>query len=210
MPDESQKSRNKTRKPTFTEKARRRQILEVALELFKDNGYDGTSVAAIAKRAEVSRGVIFYYFDGKRQLGEEVIRHSVRKYSRYVLGRVEKKRTPRTKLIEFVDACLDYIDDHPEDYRVYMDTIGCFGSTKEKNDIQSAINQRTREILVGLIKEGQARGELAKLPVNATADIIQGVIDGLQALASVQPDTVSLPACKKLLRKMFTAALEPA
>jgi AcrR family transcriptional regulator len=43
-------------------------ILETALGLFLENGYDGTTMRAIAQRAGVSVGNAYYYFDSKEHL----------------------------------------------------------------------------------------------------------------------------------------------
>jgi len=43
-------------------------ILETALRLFEERGYDRTTMRAIAKEAGVSVGNAYYYFDGKEHL----------------------------------------------------------------------------------------------------------------------------------------------
>jgi len=200
-------SAKKAKTPTFTEAARRSQILKIALKLFQKQGFDGTSVAEIANEAGVSRGVIFYYFDGKRELGQEVIRENLRDYSHYVQNRVSKKTQAKDQVFEFIDACLDYIDEHRSNYLVYIDTLGRFGSTHEKNNLLIAINQNTRDMLTALIEEAQQDGEFTKVSSVDLADILQAVVDGLQALSSVQPDKVNIKNCKKILRLLFNEAL---
>jgi AcrR family transcriptional regulator len=43
-------------------------ILETALELFRERGYEETTMRAIAERAGVALGSAYYYFSGKEQL----------------------------------------------------------------------------------------------------------------------------------------------
>src|SRR5437868_14750695 len=59
--------------PTFTEAARRTQIIECAIETLATLGYAQASLAQIAKRAGISKGVIVYYFSSKGVLFEQVI-----------------------------------------------------------------------------------------------------------------------------------------
>jgi|GEM_PF-683717 AcrR family transcriptional regulator len=47
---------------------RREQILSVALGLFYKNGYKNTSMADIAKAANISKGLIYHYFENKAEL----------------------------------------------------------------------------------------------------------------------------------------------
>ena len=45
-----------------------RRILEAALMSFAERGYEGTTIAQIAERAGVARGLVSYYFPAKEQL----------------------------------------------------------------------------------------------------------------------------------------------
>lgn len=53
---------------------RRQEIIYTALELFVSKGYAATKITDIAKRANMSRGLMFHYFESKENLYEEVIR----------------------------------------------------------------------------------------------------------------------------------------
>ena len=44
------------------------QILEVAEKLFAENGYDGTSIRHISKKAGINIAMISYYFGSKDKL----------------------------------------------------------------------------------------------------------------------------------------------
>ena len=46
----------------------RSAIIDAALRLFRERGYDATTMRAIAKEAGVSVGNAYYYFDSKEQL----------------------------------------------------------------------------------------------------------------------------------------------
>lgn len=208
-PGKPKAGRGKSDKPTFIEKARKKQILEVAFELFLEYGYDNTSVEDIADRAEVSRGVIFYYFKYKSDIGQGVVRKGLREYSIYVQERIAGKRTARTKIFEFVAACIDYTREHRSDYLVYLDTMGRFASSEGKLDFLQRMNDETRSILVKLIKEGQAEGNITKIHAQNLADVIQGSVDGLMGLAAVQPDKVNLDGCKKILINMIKKLIDP-
>jgi len=51
---------------------KQRQIMDVALRLFAENGYDKTSIRDIAHRAEVNVAMVSYYFGSKEKLLEAV------------------------------------------------------------------------------------------------------------------------------------------
>jgi len=62
MTSKNEKSKNK-----------KQLILETALELFAENGYHATSISMIAKVAEISKSLMYNYFDSKEILLNEVI-----------------------------------------------------------------------------------------------------------------------------------------
>ena len=197
------------RKPTFTEQARRKQILDVSSRLFMSSGFKNTSVDDIAREAGVSRGVIFYYFDGKQEIGEQTIWESLRQYGEYVQDRVGRKKTSKTQLLEFIDACLDYQQEHLELYLLTLDLVGCFGDNHDRYQLTVFVNQRTREWLMDIIQAGQKNGEIGKVPASELADVIQGFVDGLMEMTAMEPDAVNIDGCKKLIRKMVLSTIKP-
>src|ERR1700691_1391867 len=46
----------------------REKILSAALELFGNKGYDATSIDSIAKKAGISKGLIYNYFESKKSI----------------------------------------------------------------------------------------------------------------------------------------------
>jgi AcrR family transcriptional regulator len=54
------------------ESAKRQQILDGARKVFLAQGFDGASMAEIARTAGVSKGTLYVYFDSKEQLFEAI------------------------------------------------------------------------------------------------------------------------------------------
>ncbi|MEM1122393.1 MAG: TetR/AcrR family transcriptional regulator [Bacteroidota bacterium] len=72
------------------------KILAAALELFATNGYKNTSISEIAKKAAISKGLMYNYFDSKKALlraiitravneGHELIQHAMEDYAAPIL-----------------------------------------------------------------------------------------------------------------------------
>ncbi len=47
---------------------RRQQILDAALDVFADEGFDAASTKVIAEKADVTQGLIYFYFPSKEEL----------------------------------------------------------------------------------------------------------------------------------------------
>ncbi len=56
-------------------------IIESALVLFAEDGYLGTSMQSIAKKAGVSKGNLYNYFDSKQDLLEGVLIHGLNQFA---------------------------------------------------------------------------------------------------------------------------------
>lgn len=59
-------------KRTINRLARRERILEIAAQSFLENGYDRTTMSAIATHLGGSKGTLWKYFQSKEQLFEDV------------------------------------------------------------------------------------------------------------------------------------------
>lgn len=71
MTDHLVNQKDMPRRPEQFEKIReksKRKILAAALELFANKGYGSTSIDSIAKKAGVSKGLIYNYYDNKKSI----------------------------------------------------------------------------------------------------------------------------------------------
>ena len=57
---------------------RRQELLDTAMELFTQKGYEETSMGDIAKTAGVAQGLVYRYFDSKQKLFQEAMEQYVR------------------------------------------------------------------------------------------------------------------------------------
>ena len=73
------------------------KILRVSEELFAQNGYDATGIAEIAQKAEITKSLLYYYFESKEQILEELV-------SSYLLQIREEKQKIFSGNISDADA----------------------------------------------------------------------------------------------------------
>lgn len=55
-------------------KITKQKILDSAIKVFSEKGFDGARVDEIAARAKVNKAMLYYYFDSKEKLFEELIK----------------------------------------------------------------------------------------------------------------------------------------
>jgi len=54
-------------------KQKRQLIMDVALKLFSENGFHATSISQIARKAGISKGLTYNYFDSKNDILDEIM-----------------------------------------------------------------------------------------------------------------------------------------
>jgi AcrR family transcriptional regulator len=85
-------------------------ILETALELFRERGYEETTMRAIAERAGVALGSAYYYFSGKEQLIQAFYGRTHQEHLAGAEGVLRTERTLRGRLHGVMAAKLRTIE----------------------------------------------------------------------------------------------------
>ena len=86
---------------------RRQEILDTAMELFAEKGYEDTSMADIARRMGVVQGLCYRYFDSKRVLFQEAMEQYVKECCAAGLPIIhDRSRTIRQRLDAMAELIL--------------------------------------------------------------------------------------------------------
>jgi len=93
---------------------RREQILEAAAELFAKSGYHGVSVDAIAKKAGISKGNLYWHFKSKQEIFHQLFEYLAGPLFEPLMQVMEDDLPPRDKLRALSRACFDTAESNPE------------------------------------------------------------------------------------------------
>src|SRR6476661_6302329 len=94
---------------TFTETARRAQIVAAAIDTVAELGYGQASLARIAETAGTSKGVILYHFGGKDELVRELVAELVARGVAYMEPRIEAEPDGAGKLRAYIESNLAFM-----------------------------------------------------------------------------------------------------
>ena len=97
---------------TFTETARRAQIVAAAIATIAELGYGQASLARIAETAGTSKGVIIYHFGGKDELIRELVAGLVARGVAYMEPQVDAEPTGAGKLRAYVESNLAFMGEN--------------------------------------------------------------------------------------------------
>lgn len=94
---------------SFIAEARREQIKKAAIDTIVELGYAKASLAQIAKRAGISKGVISYHFAGKDELMEKLVVEFYVAGAHFMLPHLEAETTARGVLLRYIEKNISYI-----------------------------------------------------------------------------------------------------
>ncbi len=99
---------------------RRARILAVAVRAFATVGYDDTSMEAIARRAKITKPVLYDHFPSKRALFQAVLEEIRDRLIARGKAIVKTGRDPARKFRGSVDAFLRFVEVDPDAARILL------------------------------------------------------------------------------------------
>ncbi len=102
--------------------ARRAQLLEVALEVFVEQGYHAASMDEIAERAGVSKPVVYQHFPGKLDLYLALIQSSCDEVVSGVRGALASTTDNRRRVRATIDLWFTYVADQGAAFRLVFES----------------------------------------------------------------------------------------
>ncbi len=175
-------------KLTFTETARRAQIIECAIEALATLGYAQASLAQIAKRAGISKGVIVYYFNSKEELFEQVIKAIYTDAASFIGPKIAAQPTATLRLQAYIQAHVEYISTHLMQMMAIIEITINFRTEGGKLRYGFATQEPVLMALEGLLRKGQEAGEFRDFDLRVMAVSIRRTIDALPPLFIANPN----------------------
>lgn len=183
-------NRSSVRQRTFTEEARRAQIIACAIEVLAELGYAQTSFARVAERLGISKSVISYHFGSKDELLEQVVRSVYAAGAQYIRPRAEAADSAPAMLTAFLRANLEYIRDHSEETAAVAE-IAVNARARDGAPRFAAgpggIEQTLRP-LQEILRRGQAAGEFADFDTRTMAWAIRTLVDSVPRRRILDPE----------------------
>jgi len=154
-------------------------ILSTAASLFREKGYEKTSMRAIAEAIEYSPGTIYRYFENKDQLLYEV---SVRGFSLFFeyLSSVRNVEDPMQRLHKLGEAYISFAIDYPSYYDLMLIMKDPIRSLKEKESWKEG--GTSHGVLTSIIKDCKAAGYFESYDVDELSLMIWGQVHGIVSL----------------------------
>ena len=89
---------------------REQQMLDAAVEMFSRNGYHETSMDAIAAEAEISKPMLYLYYNSKEELFGACLDRELGRFIEAVRADIDLRQSPKDLLRSTILAFMHYID----------------------------------------------------------------------------------------------------
>lgn len=158
---------------------RRQQIIYAALDLFVSKGYAATKVTDIAKKANMSTGLMFHYFESKEKLYQELIKMGLEGTA---YPGEQKYEHAIDFFVKFTEELFEYMRQQPFVAKLFVLMAEAQRSEATPEHIREiALKVNTIERFVPIIEWGQQEGTIKEgVPLvisNAFWCSIQGIAE---------------------------------
>jgi TetR/AcrR family transcriptional regulator len=133
-------------------------ILEAALALFSDVGFDGASIADIAEKAGVCKANVFHHFASKEELYAAVIRSATAAHADYAEELFRAPGSSADKVRRLVDFEIHHMLAHRQRTRLLLRETSD-GNHVRGRRLARTVFQRNFTAMVNIFEQGRERGE---------------------------------------------------
>ncbi|MCR3921031.1 MAG: TetR/AcrR family transcriptional regulator [Firmicutes bacterium] len=175
---------------------RKQEILETAMTLFEQNGIGKTSMSDIAKEANVTKGLVYYYFSSKDELVEAVVALFVRDTNQRLQQIVEgSSLTFYEKLLQIMTLYFVTIQEHLKFVEASPANAGIYELIK--NSLSESALVQTKDFIKQATEEGILTIDYPeytlKILINGIADLYLEGVHNPKIFATLIEQTLALP-----------------
>jgi AcrR family transcriptional regulator len=162
-------------------KNNREKIIKTARLLFPKYGYNGISIRAIASKAKLTTGAIYFHFKNKKDIYKTICFEAIDILIDKFKGGSKSEKTPLQKLISTFDSYIDFFYRHRDHYNILMEFKAAYesGRNTTKNEIAHRMLELIdlmSELIDVCIDEGYLRKVDSKKLSFLFASIAEGML----------------------------------
>jgi AcrR family transcriptional regulator len=189
------------RPPTFTEQARRAQLIDATIDLVARHGYAGTSLARIAEAAQISKATVLYHFPSKDAVVRAAYESVLEGLTAHV-GAAVGQRSGASAVEAYIRSLVGHLHERPERARVISEAIMGDAQITDRPDSASRW-----QAVADMVEAARAAGDYrSDVDPRVTAIVINGAVDAIVAERMADP-AFDTPGAAEQLVEMLRRAL---
>jgi AcrR family transcriptional regulator len=177
------------KKPTKSDvitEYRRDALLQAAVRVFGEHGFDCATMEQIAHEAGVAKGTTYLYYPSKQSIYDAALSHGLAELDERTQHAIDRAPNLHEAIPAFVTARAQYFFEHRDFFRMYVAAISRqITSVKPRtSEFQATIDRQTRR-LEHAIARAVRRREIPRVDASSAALAIFDLTRGLVARAIV-------------------------
>ena len=148
---------------------RKDQILDAALTVLVQNGYEGSRMDDVVSKSQLSKGAIYWYYKSKKDMYLDLVNFWVIRYSATINHLVENDQAAPDQLKSLFNYFIDQYESDPDPFIALTE----FWSMAQKDDDFRAKLQKVYsqflEVLEKIVAKGIEDDDFKKLDIRITA-----------------------------------------
>ncbi|MGO1971656.1 MAG: TetR/AcrR family transcriptional regulator [Propionibacteriaceae bacterium] len=175
------------RSGSFIEAARRAQIIDAAITAVNEVGYHKASLALIAERAQTSKSVISYHFDGKEEVLLKVTEHVFGQLGELIMAAVAEVEGPTEQLTAYVRTYFTFMRDHRS---AMLAALEIMVSHRDADGVPlyQVEGEDDTALLEAILTAGMADGSFREVDLRVATTTIVHALDGGLSRSQIHSD----------------------
>lgn len=172
---------------TFIDEARRAQLVQCTVDVLADIGFARTSMAEIARRAGVSKGVISYHFKGKDELIQEVVAQTLKDSDIWLESLLALDAPAGEKLRRYATDTMTFLKVDQRRFKAFMEVFLNYRRPDGNLYYDDTIDEKTLHFVEAVLVQGQERGEFRAFDPHIMALCLRGMVDSAAVRLIAEP-----------------------
>ena len=195
-------------RPSNTQQ-RRREIADALARLMATEGYDGASIAAIAREAGVATGAVHYHFESKAEILSDLVERLVEAARHRISSRAATAADPRERLTAILDGLLATGDDaRPQDVAVWSLVAAEAVRNDEVRQVYSDWTEQAADALQQAFADACRAEHRTAAGAKRAAVALLALTEGYYTLAAAAPESVAQGSAAPSARRIAHALLD--
>jgi len=194
----------RTESNSKSKEERRKQILEAALEVFARKGFVGTKASDISKRAGLSHGLTYHYFESKDEIFSELVEQALKSATMVIDYAMMQPGNSVTRLNWLTETILTHTGQSPSyNFLLMMQAFTMESIPNKAKELVEQYEGLPRLKMAELVRSGQEEGLFVEGDPEQLAYLYLSTIQGLNFswFAAKQSYPVNPDQVNKLLLK---------
>jgi len=158
---------------------RKAQILDAALAVIVQKGYENSRMDDIVASSKMSKGAIYWYYKSKKEIYLSLVNHWVHNYSAVLNHIVDTDRSASDQLRSLFQYFIVQYEKDPVVFKALLEFWSMAGRDPEFNDKLQKVYSEFVNLISTIIQQGMDNGEFKNLDLDITAMSIMVNIEGI-------------------------------